>query len=446
MPKKSLSKYLDSLSLALFFLSIAMVLFACGLAVSEYKLFPYEQIKSGFNLAKSSLLRMAGNETTALPFYFSETARVDRVLTRSPVLMQPGLTVISGITHKKDFRILVVDDQGNEIHRWTINPFQIWPDFNHIPEEDQPKSAPGTHVHGIQIIENGDIVFNLERVGLTRMDACGNVVWNFPHRTHHSIDRDDQGNFWVPGQINHYDKEASIPNYHTVFQEFTILKVSSSGELLEEISIFDLLHNNGLSGLLYMSSIDNWDTVVHGDTLHLNDIEIFSNKMTSGIFQAGDIMISLRNINSVMVFDGSTHKLKASSIGQVLRQHDPDFVDGNTVTIFDNNNLLPDVKNPSSRIALWDTRDNTVSTVFEGSQQTPFFTYIMGKHQRLPNGNMLLVESSKGRVVEITGDNEIVWDYMNIIADGLAGIVDDAQRLPIAMNQKFFSDARESCQ
>ena len=53
-------------------------------------------------------------------------------------------------------------------------------------------------------------------------------------------------------------------------------------------------------------------------------------------------MVSLRNIHAVMVFDPDTLNIKYLSIGKVVRQHDPDFIDGNRISIFDNNNVAPE--------------------------------------------------------------------------------------------------------
>jgi hypothetical protein len=35
----------------------------------------------------------------------------------------------------------------------------------------------------------------------------------------------------------------------------------------------------------------------------------------------------------------------------------------------------------------------------------------MGAVQRLPNGNTLVTESEGGRVIEVTRDGEIVWEF-----------------------------------
>lgn len=42
-----------------------------------------------------------------------------------------------------------------------------------------------------------------------------------------------------------------------------------------------------------------------------------------------------------------------------------------------------------------------------------FFTKRAGVQQRLPNGNTLITESEAGRVIEVTQDGRIVWEYIN---------------------------------
>ena len=42
-----------------------------------------------------------------------------------------------------------------------------------------------------------------------------------------------------------------------------------------------------------------------------------------------------------------------------------------------------------------------------------FSPYISGA-QRLPNGNTLICEGSKARLFEVTGEGEVVWDFVNL--------------------------------
>jgi len=322
--------------------------------------------------------------------------------------------------------------QGDILHEWKIDWFDIWPDAQHISEKAKPKSRPGTHIHGIVLLENGDIIFNFESLGLVRMDIDGKVVWKLPYQTHHSVHMDENGDLWVCGKINHKKPVPRIPNYKPTFGEYTALKVSQEGKILKEISAFDLLQKNNLSGLLYMGTLENESTKISGDTLHLNDVEPFPMSMEEGFFKHGDIMISLRNINTVIVFD-KNEKVKHVWTGSFIRQHDPDFISGNKISLFDNNNL----PNQYSRIIILSAPDNTIETYYSGTEESPFFTNIMGKHQWLPNNNLLITESMVGRAFEITPEGRIVWEYNNLIGDKLVGIMEEAQRIPGSFSALF---------
>ena len=54
----------------------------------------------------------------------------------------------------------------------------------------------------------------------------------------------------------------------------------------------------------------------------------------------------------------------------------------------------------------------------------------MGKHQYLPNGNILITESLAGRVFEITSSAKIVWSYINKLNDNEVYVVEQATRYP----------------
>ena len=61
----------------------------------------------------------------------------------------------------------------------------------------------------------------------------------------------------------------------------------------------------------------------------------------------------------------------------------------------------------------------------------------MGKHQWLSNGNLLVIESIKGRALEVAPDGEIVWEYFNLDGSGFIGIVQFVERLPDAYRALF---------
>ena len=262
-------------------------------------------------------------------------------------------------------------------------------------------------------------------------------MWRLPHQTHHSVHLDEDGTLWVCGQRRHEEPDPRFPNRRAPFDEYTLLQVSPEGAILSEWSVADLLIENGLRGLMHLGSVHNESTVIRGDALHLNDVEPFPASMEEGFFRRGDVLVSLRNINTVFAFNRETRRIGFVCTGWFVRQHDPDFLDGNRFSVFDNQNLGPEKLGHQSRIVVVDAAAGTRQVVFEGSAESPFYTHIMGKHQWLPGGNLLITESMKGRAFEITPEGERVWSYFNEVGTGLVGIVEEVQRVPLSIRQWY---------
>lgn len=431
----------DRLARSLFFLSAILLAVGYGVIAERYKIFPYALIQEAAKAVKSLSSKVDGK----LPWYYFKVGDPEIKNTYKKGLAYEGLNLIVSVAALGQLSVRVTDMEGQNIHEWEIDWFDIWPNAEHIPESARPKSRPGTHIHGAALLENGDLVFNFEHLGLVRLNVCGDVVWRLPYRTHHSIYVDENGHLWVSGQINHDKPLPEFPNYKPPFIEYTILEVSPEGEIIQEISVMDLLKENGLNGLLYMSSLDNLSTQVTGDTLHLNDVEVFPASMEPGVFAAGDIMISLRNINTILAFDQDNKKIKFLSTGGFVRQHDPDFIDGNTISVFDNNNIGPKSNGQQSRILILSVIGNTSFAYYTGSKEHRFYTDIMGKHQWLPNGNLLITESTRGRAFEINKDGKIVWEFYNKVEPGIVGLMEEVQRLPLKYASLFSKERAKGC-
>jgi hypothetical protein len=250
---------------------------------------------------------------------------------------------------------------------------------------------------------------------------------------------------WVSGQITETERISKYPNHVPPFENFFVLEVSPDGRILQQISIFDVLIQNGLQGLMNMQTPANEVTKVDGDTLHLNDVETFPSTLAPGVFTRGDIMISLRNINAIFVFDPVSGRIKFKDIGRVIRQHDPDFIDGNQISIFDNNNLAPDNADRFSRIAISSATDGMIDTAYSGSEANPFFTSIIGNHQWLANGNLLVTSSRQGYAFEVDKAGKIVWQFFNLVGENTLGLLNDTQRLAPSFDTGFFKSIAHEC-
>lgn len=424
-----------------FYMASLVVVLCYGIAAGHYGFFPAPQLQDTLRQARLAI----GILPEQKEWYFLESNVKDKVTLFKHDEVFDGLTVITTIGQNRTLVVKIIDLQGEEVYKWEIEWDTIWPDANHVPLEKLPKRKPGTHIHGSKMLDNGDIIFNFENLGLVKLDACGSTKWRLPEPTHHSINLDEKGNIWLPGQNNHEIKWNDFPSFEPPFKDDVIMEVSSAGVIISQQSVMELLRFNGLDGLMFMSTLSSRNPRPTGDLFHMNDVEVFPQSLPEGKFKHGDVMISLRNINTVLVYNPKTRKIKFTATGQFLRQHDPDFIDGNTISVYDNNHL-PGMPLNKSKIVFISAISNQITTVFEGSHKVPFYSKIMGKHQWLPNGNLLILESMNGRVIELSPDMELVWEYHNLHSNGEdKAIMEGADRLDERYDHAFFEGLKKSC-
>jgi hypothetical protein len=416
--------------------------FAYGVAAQRFRLFPYGMFAE-IETALTETVEVASGQPRW--YYNDKNPNVQSRLWPEVSETAP-LNLVTGMMSDYQISVLLVDMAGEVRNEWRIDWFDIWPDATHLPPNMVPKNRPGTHVHGVAMLPGGDIVFNFEQLGMVRMTPCGEVVWKLPYRTHHSVFLDNDGNIWASGHIGHAQSQARLPSHEPPFVEPTVLKISSDGEILEEISLLTVFLENDLRAYMYLVPSKATDIVVTGDRLHLNDVEVFQPPMPEGIFKHGDIMVSFRNISTVLVFDPETLAVRFLKTGGFMRQHDPDFIDGNTISVFDNNHYTsaPDHVG-KSRIVIVDGKTGSTNIWYEGSEDEPFFTGFMGKHQWLDDGHMLVTESLNGRGFELDGDKNILWEYVNIVAEDTVGLMEEVQRLDASFTPLFNKSQADRC-
>lgn len=437
----------------LWFVLVGLFLFGAGVVyqwyVNKHPVFPLTVPGDVLDSSKEQVANTLHRFGLKKPSYYYETDFGGDSIWHDPNAAAAGLTLVTAVNADQRLEAEIIELDGAPVQSWSIDWFDLWPDAEHVPDIFVPKQQPGTHIHGAVIMDNGDLVFNFEYQGLMRLDLCGDVAWRLAYQTHHSIDLDeDTGNLWVSGRVFHDEPDPDFPNHAPTFAEPTVLEVSPGGEVLREISVIGLLEKNDLHGLLYMDDFDGIQrgrAKTTGDTLHLNDVEVFPATLAAGRFEPGDLMLSLRNIHTILVFDPETEEITYRQSGGFVGQHDPDFIDGDRISVFDNAVAIGEDTPRESRVVILSGAADDIEpeVYYQGSDSAPFYTDVMGKHQWLPNGNLLLTESTKGRAFEIDQSGEIVWQHVNLVDDqGLVGLVDEAQRLPRRFDRAFFENQR----
>lgn len=431
------------LQLALLIWGVAVAAFLYGQAAQQHGWFPASAVNSAVGTATGLLAKAKGRRDW---FYVRSPQTVD-VTIKDTAAMAPGLTLITGVGPANTLIAKLVDADGHTVHKWAIDWFKIWPDPpSNVPPVALPKSRPGTLIHGALVSPDGDLTFNFEELGMVRVDACSHVKWRLARRSHHSLAVDDDGHIWTSELVWRDKPDPAQPGFTPPFDELRVLEVSPEGKALRSISLFDILRKNGLQGLLYMSATANWSPTVTGDTLHANDVEVFSRAMPSGVFQPGDVMVSLRNVSTVIVFDPTTLKVRRAIVGRFVRQHDADFASGSAVTVFDNNNMAAPASQASSRVVEVTLDPESERVIYQGTPSHPFFSDIMGKQQRLPNGGYLVTEGARGRAFEVDAQGRIVWEYFNRVEKGWVGVITEATRLsPASVSPNRLKQVANRC-
>ena len=312
----------------------------------------------------------------------------------------------------------LIDREGKKLHHWRANPAEIWPESPHRDSVRGVFNDPTNYIHGAYLFPDGDVVFNVEFMGLVRMNSKGEVKWTVDRRTHHSVARDEDGNFWVCGMRwleTEAQRKGRFDGLALPLVEDYALQVSPSGEVLQEISALEALFDAGLQHRIWRVG-----ELRSGDVLHLNDVEPLAASMAADYpgFAAGDLLLSLRNIDTVLVVDPKTRAVKWSCHEPFLTQHDPDWLGEGWISVYDNNNDGTRSGEPLGGSRLWQLRPDTgeARLVYPNAEpatdhERRFYSQQGGKAQRLADGHWLVTEPQPGRVFEIDAKGATVWEW-----------------------------------
>lgn len=416
-----------------FVLSLLALSFGYGFASHAWGLFPKTYIEQAWRQARRIYDPPNHARVEGKTYDRSGTS------TLQPEKMQTGLTLLTSMwRNERGWKpgLRLVGSDGKALHKWRVDPKALFGAGIKI-------NPSQTDVHGSLLLENGDVIVNLTYVGTARLNACGDVRWTLKEGGHHSVSQAEDGSFWVSAVST--EKKSASKNYPNGFPGLSepvwvdrILHVSENGEILDDISVLDIVYKNGLQRYIPKLGLGNRSGVGNPDVTHLNDVEPLSEDMSDEypLFEAGDLLVSLHHINLVLVLDPKSKQVKWHTTGPFIRQHDPDFLGGGWVGIFDNNSdgRGGDMLGGSRIVAIQPHSDST-KVLFSGSKLKRFYTPIRGKWQMLENGNMLLTESEAARVVEVSSSGDVVWEWIQKPHNSKVPSVTEATRVDLSREQ-----------
>jgi hypothetical protein len=297
----------------------------------------------------------------------------------------------------------LMDMEGRLLHRWRDPGESRW--------------------HSVELLPDGGLLVVERETGIVRLDADSRPLWRHPARAHHDL--------WVADDRIHALARVArrVPRVHPEIDmlDDLIVVLSSEGELLEEISVFDLISRSPYRWLLHSVAHKPVDALIEEssqalDVLHVNHVEVFDGRLAgrSGLFARGNLLLSIRNLNAILILDGATREiLWVWGPTNLLLQHHPNLLDNGHLLIFDN-------RRERSRIVELDVESYAITWEYTAPD---FFSATRGSVQRLANGNTLVTESDPGYAFEVTPDGDEVWRFANPEVDEESGLRSTIWRL-----------------
>jgi hypothetical protein len=239
---------------------------------------------------------------------------------------------------------------------------------------------------------------------LARVDACGKIEWAIDGIFHHSVERGADGNIWA---VYRYPVPHQ-PNVAPTFDDEAIAEVSPAGKPLLLRRIADILDANGFS--------EAWRGHPYvDDPFHLNDVQPI---LSDGPYwKRGDLFLSLRNMSLLILYRPSTGRVLWSRQGPWAMQHDVSVVDHHRISAFDNHwrFAAPEGEvDGTNRIPVFDFATGKVSYPYAaGTTRNHISTRAQGRATPLPNGDMMIEESERGRLLRMAPDGTIRWRFIS---------------------------------
>lgn len=427
-----------NLEVLVFLFGLGLLIFLTGMAVGRVGLFPWPVINGAVDSAQD--LKENWRHYLGVRSKYEAPTRLAEggVTTHDRALAFPGFTMVAAYRSDRPGRYdaHLLDMDGRIVHGWDTYFQRVWPEPAHIDGSGWDGSV---EIHGAHLYPNGDLLVDLGGVGTAKLDRCSRVLWTVDRHTHHSIDPLPDGGAVTPGQVRVTAENQERPYVGLgpsgFYVDDTVMLIGPDGQVRQEVSVIDILFRSGWQSVLF-SRPGASRRFEEEDPIHLNDAEPLSAEMAPAfpMFKAGDILLSLRQTNTLIVVDPAGWQVKWAMTGPFLGQHDPDFLPDGHILLYDNQITGDTPRFGNSRLLKIDPARKEVVWSFKGEGERAFYAKSRGEQQLLPNGNILLTDPHGGRLFEIAPamGNRTVWEWRNVAAPGLAGLITDVQRIPTA--------------
>ena len=286
---------------------------------------------------------------------------------------------------------VLTDMAGKVLHTWQY-PFE-----KALPDSEAFEGAPGTYNwRRVKLLPGGELLAIYNGYGLVKLDRDSNLIWSYMEHVHHDVEVAENGDIWVLT-----DTAEMVPRINEekpILHDF-LVRLGPDGVPKQRISLLEAMERSD-----YVTLLDK-ATNPGGDIMHTNEIDILDGRLESRIpaFAAGNLLLTVRNMNAIVVLDPKTERIVWALSDMWKEQHDAHVLDNGNLLVFDNQGQAG-----KSRVVEIDPVTQEIVWSFH---KDDFFSKTCGTSQRLPNGDTLITESNYGRAFEVQPDGTVVWEY-----------------------------------
>lgn len=295
----------------------------------------------------------------------------------------------------------LMDMTGKILHTWSSKTPHGW-QHGELDDDGNLFVIEGEYAHTFKT--------------LVKLDWDSNVQWVSKNNHHHDFAFSSSGDMYVLTKGKRY---VSFMSQEIPILDNAITVLTPDGKVKSSISIYDLLASKGMlpKGILagvkkrYSRSKRNKKInkgIKHGfDVFHTNTVEVIERDI--GVAKKGDILIYINHMGLIAIVDIKKEEIIWTwGPGIVNRAHTPTVLENGNILIFDNG-----MRRGYSRVLELNPITKKIEWEYKSDPPELFFSASRSSAQRLPNNNVLITESGRGRVFEITRDGEIVWEFYN---------------------------------
>ena len=304
--------------------------------------------------------------------------------------VEPGLILFHTVV---DNKVVVINSEGEKIIEFKScpEPYQIY----------RP-ARPGTRASILTILVSKH---DKRKRVIAEINQYGEIIWKTSHRwfTH---DFHILKNRHVLSVI----RENRIIN-GVSFSDTVLVELNVKGEVTWYWSLWDnvdkLSNGKNIFNNVFSKLTDN--------PFHINSVQ-YVDDFRPDIFPEPVVVVSVRNINSILFIGRNTGKVLMEVNNLTLGQHHvrllPSYYPGaGNIIVFDNGiSFDPSIKEErkESRVIEYNLMNKRIVWKYTSPS---FFSPIVGAQQRFSSGNTLITEGYYGRIFEVDYSGEVVWDY-----------------------------------